>query len=173
MQKKFNREFPFKNEFPILISAVTVLVISWKILSFFDRISQWWSLPLLAFLTGFATILLPKIAAKFKKCYAIMASGIALLLIDLFSRLFPKDFKFFGILGIILVVGLITDFLVSLRVSIGDILFDLAVSAAGTAIISFFNITILSIVMLILIYFVILSFRFSFKYPTKKDDSER
>lgn len=164
--------FQLQHEFPIFLSAVAVLVISWNVLSSFDRITSWWALPSLAILTGVAAILLPKIAAKFKKCYAIMASGIALLFINL-CIFIQKDYRFFAICVIIFAIGLLTDFLVSLRVSIGDVLFDLVVSTVGAAIINFFLITLLTILLLVVVFVIILSFKFSYKDTINKKDNSK
>ena len=168
-QKLQNAKKQLIQTLPTILSVIAVLAITWSILSFFDKMTKWWSLPLLAVITGIIGILLPKIAKSVKPFYSIISSGISLLLIDLAFEFIPKEFKFLGLLAILTVVSLLTDLLVSCQTTTGDILFDIIISIVATFIINFFGILIVTLPILLVLYVLVILIQFDFRFSLKSN----
>ena len=152
-----------------ILTVVAVLAIAWSILSFFDKITQWWALPLIAFFTGVIGTFLPKIAKVIRPFHSVVSTGISLLAINSVFEFIPKEFRFLGLLAILVVISILTDLFVSYRTTTGDILFDITLSVVATVIINFFGVLIITLPILLGLYSLVLLIQFDFRFSLKSN----
>lgn len=167
-QKLQNAKKQLMQTLPTILSVIAVLAITWSILSFFDKMTYWWSFLLIAIITGVIGILLPKIAHKIRPFYSITSAGISLLLIESTFEFIPKGLKFLVLLTILAVISLLTDLLFSYQTTSGDILFDVVLSIVATCIISFFSVLIITLPILLILYSLVILIQFDFRFSFKK-----
>lgn len=157
---------------PTILSVIAVLAIFWTNLSFFDKMNERWTLPLVAITTGIFSVLLPIISKCVTLFYSITSTGLSLLLITICSEFVPEEFQFIILLTTIIFISIITDCLVSEIITFGIILFDISVSIIASILINFFNTIWISTILLFITFILVLlighDFRFYFKKVVKK-----
>ena len=163
----------FKDRMITSTTAIAVIAIVWNILQSTDNLGYWWSLPLLAGLTGIFAIL---ISALGKKCFAfhsITGAGLALLVIPITQKLFFHNF--FAVWEAILLFAVITE-LTQKTAHLGSFLLDLVICFASAFLITKYDSTIITVIILLITYLLVIlidfDFQFSFKGANKENEND-
>ena len=150
-KKKMNH---FSNSLlPTLLTVIAVIAITWYLITSFDAINKWWSLPLIAIAPGILSIVLPTIARRFKAFNSVISTGITvLLMITVLPLVIGENNEYLWGNSFLLIssISLLSELYVYHKIQIGDIIIDLALSAlAAWLIVQTTNCIIILVILLI------------------------
>ena len=151
-----------------ILSVIAVLVIFWTNLSFFDKMNEHWTLPLIAITTGLSSVLLPLISKRVTLFYAIISTGLSLLAISIYPYFVPEELQLIALLLTVIIISVLTDCVVSEKMTVGLILFDIAVSIIAGILIYFFNTVWISTIILGITFVLVLLIGYDFSFSLKK-----
>lgn len=152
-------------KFTTILTAIATIAIVWYLLTSYEVLTNWWSLPTIAISTGLLSLILPVLVYRFKATFSIISTGLLLFIIQIVKSFMSVPFWTLGLL--IFSIAIITEVVVN-NVSFGDLLIDFAFSLIASYLIIHFSNTLITLLILILTYLLVTLVGFSFKFNLKE-----
>ena len=157
----------------ITLTIIATIAIVWYLLQSFNGLTNIWSLPLLAAITGVTAVILPFLARRVRPLNAVISAGIALLFMIMVLAFLPAAMKFWTLFTIIFIVALATEVMVHGWgvIHLGELILDFLFSLLATWLITNLNGPVLTVIVLVLTYVAVLSFDLDFAFSLKRSDN--
>lgn len=159
---------------PTMLTVIATIAITWYLITSFDVINKSWSLPLIAIVPGIFSIILPRIAKRFKAFHSVISTGITILLMITVLPLFVgenNEYLWGNSFFLISSISLLSELYVYHKIQLGDLIIDLALSALSAWLIVQTTNCIIILVILLITYILILLINCNFSLSWRKNNN--
>lgn len=146
--------------------AIAVIAISWYLLKAFSFLTAWWALPATALVTGIFAAVLPFILRRFSAPFAIISTGLSLLIIQIMGN-FISTTNIVALFIVIFAIAIITEIATNSSLHFGSLILDALLSLLAAWIIISFSKALATVITLFICYLLIILVDFDFRFTIK------
>lgn len=154
------------------LSAIAALAITKTVLDYFKFDTNLLAFLLTTLIVGITTFLLPLLVEKVNFAHSIICTGFTVLLMTIFANFQSNLMQEYWLTFIlIMLVALCTDILnaiINHNFHFANLIFDAGICLLANHIISLFDNSIVTLIVLVVTYSIVLLVNFSFKFSIKR-----